>query len=164
MAVIDLTQPLGTPKADKDEDKKEYVFESALAASDEDIDAQTRDAFGELSGYNDAPEYESRAEYQVSREEDTMESLMQGYLASGEDYYSEDDLNAMSNEERYNVLVEERDRRNKEAMIQEYAATTPETAGQDSIEVKPGVTVDVPKDETKLNEAYLRTLDFQTSY
>lgn len=146
MAVIDLTQPLGTPKSDKDEDKKELAFESALSASDEDIDAQTQSAFGNLSGYEESQQYDSKDSYQQTRQEDTMESLMQGYLASGEDYYSEDDLNAMSDEERYTVLVEERDRRNKDAIITEYVASE----------------TDTPVSGEKHDEAYLRTLDFQT--
>lgn len=160
---IDLTVPLGASTLDReDEDKETSPVELALSTSDEDIDVQTRTAFGELSGYEEATEYESRDTYRQIRDENSMDSLMQGYLASGEDYYSEDDLNKMSEEERYNILVEERDNRNKEAMIQEYVASNPELQDQQSIQVKPGITVEVPKDETQHNEAYLRTLDFQT--
>ena len=146
MAILDLSNPSSPALSPvKDKDKEEFTFESALSSADESVDAQTRNAFGELAGYEEAEQFESRADYMEKRDDDNLDGLMRGYLNSGDDYYSEQDLMAMPEDERYQVLTEERDRRKKEAMVAEYVASE-----------KGNVS------EEKHNEAYLKTLDFQT--
>lgn len=134
----------------------------ALAAGDEDIDTQTQRAFGNLTGYEEAQEFESASDYRESREADQMAGLLKSYLDSGEDYYSEEDLMEMSEEERYKALTEERDFRKKEALIQDYLATdAPETQGQ-QVNIGRGRTTEIPSTNEKQSEAYLRSLDYQS--
>lgn len=145
----------------KDEEPQLAVTNPLLPSDEKDVDQQTAEAFGELEGYEDAPEFASKEAFRMEAEKDTMAGLLQSYLASGDDYYSEADLLAMPEDQRYKVLVEERDRRNKEAMIQEYVGSEPELQNT-TIELGAGRTVDTVINKEKHDEAYLRTLDFNT--
>ena len=130
----------------KDEDEQNInTVQGALETVDTDVATQTEQAFGEIAGYQEAPEYGSKEAYREATETDELDGLMEAYRQSGEDYYSEEELMAMPENERFAILSEERDRLRKEAIITDYVAS--EDGG-------------VSKE--KHDEAYLRSLDFQT--
>lgn len=127
-----------------DEEQTTNTVQGALQTIDTDVGTQTEEAFA-LSGFSDAPEFDSREEYREATYKDELEGLHQAYRLSGEDYYSEEELMAMPEDERFTILLEERDRRRKDAIITDYVASE-----------KGGV------DKEKHDEAYLRSLDFQS--